>query len=98
MYKFAPHFKGMKANQHMKYLLKRAILTILLTVPLFIQMALPDPPGPPGPGGDPGGSGGVPVGSPIDNTTLFLLVLAFSYGVYKLLEFKKKQSTEPSGE
>lgn len=76
----------------MKSLLKKSILTILLTVPLFIQMALPDPPGPPGPGGDPGGSGGVPVGSPIDNTTLFLLALAFCYGVWKIVEFKRKSA------
>jgi hypothetical protein len=75
----------------MKTNIKKAIFTLLFTLPLFIQVALPDPPGPPGPGGDPGGSGGIPVGSPIDNTTIVLLVLAFCYGVYKLLEFKRNK-------
>ena len=78
----------------MKTLIKKTILTLLLTVPLFMQVALTDPPGPPGPGGPPGGSGGVPVGSPIDNETIVLLVLAFAYGVYKIIEFKRNRSAE----
>jgi hypothetical protein len=81
----------------MKNLIKKSFLTILLIIPLFIQVAMSDPPGPPGPGGDPGGSGGVPVGSPIDNTTLVLLLLAFCYGVYKLLKFKRNKSAASAG-
>ena len=67
---------------------------ILLFSTLVFTHALTfaDPPGPPGPGGDPGGSGGVPVGSPIDNTTIILLVLAFCYGVWKIVEFRRKSA------
>jgi hypothetical protein len=78
----------------MKALTKKLLFTFLFTLPMFIQVALPDPPGPPGPGGDPGGSGGVPVGSPIDSTTVVLLILAFCYGVYKLVEFRRNKALE----
>ena len=80
----------------MKTTVKKALLTLILTIPLFMQVALPDPPGPPGPGGPPGGGGGVPVGSPIDNQTIFLLVLAFAYGVYKIIEFRRNRAAEGS--
>jgi hypothetical protein len=78
----------------MKTRLKKLIFTLLFTIPLFIQVALPDPPGPPGPGGNPGGAGGVPVGSPIDNETIILLLLAFAYGIYKIIEFRRNRAAE----
>ena len=77
----------------MKTLMKKIFFTLMFTIPMFIQVALPDPPGPPGPGGPPGGGGGgVPVGSPIDNGTIVLMVLAFAYGVYKIIEFRKNKA------
>lgn len=78
----------------MKALMKKLIFTLLFSLLLFIQVALPDPPGPPGPGGPPGGTGGVPVGSPIDNETIVLLAIAFVYGVYKIIEFRRSRSAE----
>jgi hypothetical protein len=78
----------------MKTRMKKLILTLLFTLPLFMQVALCDPPGPPGPGGPPGGTGGVPVGSPIDNETIVLLAVAFVYGVYKIIEFRRNRSAE----
>jgi hypothetical protein len=78
----------------MKNLFTKSLLTFLLAIFLFMNSVLSDPPGPPGPGGDPGGSGGVPVGSPIDNSTIVLLVLALAYGVYKIYEFRKKRPQE----
>ena len=81
----------------MKNLTKKALFLLLFTIPAFTGSVLADPPGPPGPGGDPGGSGGVPVGSPIDGTTLALLILASCYGVYKLIEHRKNRQFQKSG-
>jgi hypothetical protein len=78
----------------MKNLFTKSLLTFFLAVLFFMNPVFSDPPGPPGPGGDPGGSGGVPVGSPIDNSTIVLLVLALVYGVYKIYEFRKKRPEE----
>ena len=84
----------LKPFLNMKNQLKTLIFTLIFTLPMFIQSVLADPPGPPGPGGNPGGAGGVPVGSPIDNETIVLLVLAFAYGVYKIIEFRRNRAAE----
>jgi hypothetical protein len=68
-------------------------LFLLAFLFLTAAIAVADPPGPPGPGGNPGGTGGVPVGSPIDGTTFFLLIIAIAYGVYKLLEFRRNNAS-----
>lgn len=82
----------------MKINLKKLFFTLAFTLPMFIQVALPDPPGPPGPGGPPGGTGGIPVGSPIDNGTIVLMVIAFAYGVYKIIEFRRNKAAGTESE
>ncbi|HNW77118.1 MAG TPA: hypothetical protein PKJ28_09560 [Bacteroidales bacterium] len=72
--------------------MKKILCILFISLPLLAGVAFADPPGPPGPGGDPGGTGGVPVGSPIDGQTIILLVIAFAYAVYKLIDFRKQRS------
>lgn len=77
----------------MNKVLQRVVLIVqLILLPLLITGVFADPPGPPGPGGDPSGNGGVPVGAPIDNGILVLLVLGIAYGCYKIFEFWKRKT------
>ena len=72
--------------------MKKIFCILFISLPLLAGVVFADPPGPPGPGGEPGGTGGVPVGSPIDGQTIILLVIAFAYAVYKLIDFRKHRS------
>jgi hypothetical protein len=76
----------------MKKSLRRIFLVVqFILLPLLISGVFADPPGPPGPGGDPIGNGGVPVGAPIDDGIVVLLVLGIAYGCYKIYEIWKKR-------
>jgi hypothetical protein len=72
---------------------KILILSFVFFISLFSTFA--DPPGPPGPGGDPGTGGGIPVGAPIDNGVIVLLILGVSYAGWKYYSAwrLKKQAT-----
>ncbi len=73
----------------MKNMFRKIFYTLMLSLPLFMNSVLADPPGPPNPGGNPAGNGGVPVGAPIDNGIFVLLALAIGYGAYKIYEIRK---------
>lgn len=78
----------------MKKLYRWLLPLIFTSMMLIANIVSADPP-PPDPGGNPGG-GGIPVGSPIDGETWFLLVLVGIYCIYKIYEFRKNQKIQKS--
>lgn len=54
-----------------------AILLVMLS-----DVLIADPPEPPNPGGNPGG-GGVPVGAPVDDGLIVLLIMGVLFGIYQ---------------
>ena len=72
----------------MKPFISRVLLLIYCSIfPALYSLA--DPPGPPPPGGDPT-LGGTPVGAPINDGLLILLIICVGYGLYKLYELRKE--------
>jgi hypothetical protein len=69
----------------MKNKLKNFVLLILFTIGICIT-SLADQPNPPDPGGNPIPGGGTPVGAPIDDGVVILIVLGVTYGAYKIYE------------
>ena len=78
----------------MKKVIKSVFVSTLILIPAFTNYVLADPPSPPGPGGSPSSHGGTPVGAPIDNGILILLILGVIYGAYKIYEFRKAKSVQ----
>jgi hypothetical protein len=68
------------------YMIVSKCLCCAMLVFLFLvtPAVLADPPGPPGPGGNPASGGSAPVGAPVDDGILVLLVLGTAYGGYKI--------------
>ena len=78
----------------MKKVMRNVLVFTLILLPTIMNSVFADPPGPPSPGGTPGSQGGVPVGAPIDNGILILLLLGIVYGAYKIYELRKVKSLE----
>lgn len=78
-----------------QYIMNNKLQKFILTLFLFLgnlSFTFADPPNPPDPGGDPGGTGGVPVGAPIDDGIMVLLILAVLYGCYRVYEIRKARN------
>ncbi len=75
--------------------MKRVLHGIFMLLLFFItQITFADPPGPPGPGGDPTGTGGVPVGGPVGNGVLILVVLGILYAAYRFYRIRSRKMRE----
>ena len=82
----------------MKKIMRNLFIIALILISAISNIVLADPPGPPGPGGNPVTGGGTPVGAPIDNGILILLLLGVVYGVYKIYELRKTKSLKESAQ
>jgi hypothetical protein len=72
----------------------KVVLFLFIGLFLSVCSVLADPPQPPDPGGGTPGGGGIPVGAPIEDGFIVMLLLAASYLGFKIYEIRKKAKRE----
>jgi hypothetical protein len=80
----------------MKKMFNILLVIVFVLFPLFINSLLAELPAPPGTGPASAPNGGTPVGAPVDNGILVLILLGTVYGAYKLYMLRKEKMLEQS--
>jgi hypothetical protein len=79
--------------------MRKIVGKVFILVVVFFSnclLTLADPPGPPDPGGPPGGGGvpvgGGPLGGPVGDGLIMLLVLSVTYAAWKVYSIRKEHA------